>query len=179
MARKQLFYSEGQIDSGLYTNGKEWMLEDGTEWFGTYHKYNTGEVYSESNYIKGVSKPLIPYIDISEVDKYTKFQYDLLVEDTITDFFAPPYIKVSPTQDDYNNGYTTRYVIKRISNGLFSETDRANYAKVQLEHYFKTIIRWKLIGDAVIVNQRIVRNAEKDIEGISNYITNYSEFVKV
>ena len=179
MARKQLFYSEGQIQSGLYTDGKEWMLEDGTEWVGTYHKYVTNEVYTESNYIKGVSKPLIPYIDISQTDKYTKFQYDLLIQDTITDFFAPPYVKVSPTQEDYNSGFTTRYIVKRISNDLFSETDRSNYSKVQGEHYFKTKIRWKLVGDAIIVNERIVRNAEKDIKGISNYITNYSEFVKV
>ena len=179
MARKQIFYSPGQIQSGLYTNGREWMLEDGTEWIGAYHKYSTGEVYTDSNYVDGVSKPLIEYIDTSEIDKYRKFTYDNLIESKVDDFFSPPYYKASPTQDDYNNGYVDRYIVKRIGRDIFSETKRADFAKVQPQHYLKLKVRWKLIGDAIIVNQRTIRNAEKDIKGISNYITNYSEFVKV
>ena len=56
MSRRKIYYPEGQIQKGLYTEGLEWMLEDGTEYIGDYHKYITGEVYTKSAFVKNVSK---------------------------------------------------------------------------------------------------------------------------
>ena len=36
MARKRIYYPEGAIQKGLYTNGGEWMFEDGAEYTGQY-----------------------------------------------------------------------------------------------------------------------------------------------
>ena len=45
--RRRIYYPEGAIQRGLYTNGREWMFEDGTEYTGQYHKYtNTKEVFT-------------------------------------------------------------------------------------------------------------------------------------
>ena len=64
--RKRIYYPEGSIQKGLYTNGGEWMFEDGTEYTGQYHRYlNTKEVFTESYFIKDVSKKLIEFYDLN------------------------------------------------------------------------------------------------------------------
>ena len=179
MARRKIYYPEGQIEKGLYTEGKEWMFEDGTEYIGDYHKYITGEVYTKSSYIKDVSEELIPYVDLSAFDNKMKFDYDNIVETKVEDFKPAKYEKTMPNQKDYDRGYYSRYYVKRHFDNIITEVSKDTYNKVQDVHYVKLELAWKLRDDAVIVNQRQVRTAEKDIEGISNYITNYSEFVKV
>ena len=53
-------------------NGGEWMFEDGTEYTGQYHRYlNTKEVFTESYFIKDVSKKLIRYYNLNNrFEKY-------------------------------------------------------------------------------------------------------------
>ena len=179
MARRKIYYPEGQIQKGLYTEGKEWMLLDGTEYIGDYHKYITGEVYTKSSYIKDVSEELIPYINLSKYDNKVKFEYDNLATTKIQDFEFAEYNKPIPTQKDYDRGYYSRYFVKRHFDGIVTEVSKDTYNAVQNEHYVKLELAWKLRDDAPIVNQKQVRTAEKDIKGISNYITNYYEFVKV
>ena len=187
MARKQLYYSPGQIKKGLYTEGKEWMLLDGTEWVGSYHRYFTGETYTQPSYINGISLELTEYIDLSKIDNKVKFDYDALVEATPSDFFFVPYYTPSPAQGEYNAGYFIRYFVKQIKSGLISESSRTDFAKAQKEHYYTTKIRWKLVGPLndgfepgiIDTNRRQVLLAERDIEGISNYIIDYSEFAKI
>jgi hypothetical protein len=179
MSRKKIYYPEGQIQKGLYTQGKEWMLEDGTEYVGDYHTYITGEVFTKSSYVKNISKKLVPYIDLSQSSNKTNFKYDSLLEDTIDSFVFARYQKNVPTQEDYDNGFYYRFFAKRHFNGIIVEVSEDTFNELQPEHYKTLELAWKLRDDAVIVNQRQVRTAEKDIKGISNYITNYSEFVKL
>jgi len=54
--RKRHYYTKAQIESGLMTDGKEWMFIDGTEYIGQYHKYTTKETFSEINFVKGKSR---------------------------------------------------------------------------------------------------------------------------
>ena len=178
MSRNQIYYPQGQIQNGLYTQGKEWMLENGTEYIGDYHRYATGEVFTISAYIEGKSQKLIPYQNLSNGNIKKKFEYDKL-KDELKPFLAAPYGKELPTQSDYNRGSMTRYIVQRKSSGLISEVTSDSFSNIQEEHYNTLELGWKLTDDAVSVNQRIVLNAEKTIKGISNYITNYSEFVKV
>ena len=179
MSRRKVYYPEGQIQKGLYTNGKEWMLEDGTEYIGDYHKYITGEVYTKSNFVKNVSEKLIPYVNLSEYDNRVRFEYDELVSDEILPFVAAKYKKTQPTQKDYDAGYYFRYFVKRHFDQIITEVNRDTFNELQDEHYAKLELAWKLRDNAPDVNLLQVRTAEKDIKGISNYITNYSEFIKL
>lgn len=178
MSRNKVYYPEGQIQKGLYTQGKEWMSVDGIEYVGDYHKYTTGEVFTKSSYIKTISQKLIPYVELSDKDNATKFKYDSLNK-LNNNFSFAKYNKSIPLQSDYNDGYFIRYFVKRHFNDIITEVTKDIYSSLTSEFYKKVTLRWKLVGDAVIVNERIVLTAEKDIKGISNYITNYSEFVKV
>lgn len=176
--RLKVYYPDGQIQKGLYTEGREFMFEDGTEYIGDYHTYSTGEVFTKSAYIKSVSEKLIPFVDLSNFDNSQKFEYDKLNE-LKPNFAFATYGKTIPTQEDYNQGFVVRYFAKRHFNDIISEVTKETFGFLRPEYYVKLELRWKLVGDAPIVNERVIRNAEKDIKGISNYITNYSEFVKV
>ncbi len=179
MSRKKIYYPEGQIQKGLYTDGGEWMFEDGTEYVGDYHKYTTGEVYTKSVFVKNVSKQLITYINLSKSDSKVKFQYDNLRDGDVESFVFAKYEKNQPTQKDYDRGYYSRYFVKRHFDQIIAEVNKDTFNSVQDEHYSKLEIAWKLRGNVVDINLLQVRTAEKDIKGISNYITNYSEFVKL
>ena len=176
--RQKVYYPDGQIQNGLYTYGNELMSEDGIEYIGDYHTYSTGEVFTKSTYLRNVSQKLIPYVNLAVTDSAEKFRYDGLVKFNSNFEFAS-YGKTTPTQDDYNSGFVVRYFVKRHFNDIVTEVTKSTYVKLNTVFYKKIELRWKLVGNAVVVNERIVRTAEKDIEGISNYITNYSEFVKV
>lgn len=177
--RKKIYYPEGQIQKGLYTEGREWMLEDGTEYIGDYHKYITGEVFTKSSFIKNVSQLLIPFIDMSVKDLKQKFDYDTLVETPTSDFFSARYGITLPTQKDYDKGYFTRYFVKRHFDQIITEVTKDNFLELEKQHYVKLELAWKLRGNVEEINMKQVRTAERDIEGISNYLTNYSEFAKV
>jgi len=179
MSRKKIYYPEGQIQKGLYTQGAEWMLEDGTEYVGDYHKYITGEVFTKSAYIKNISQKLIPYINLSQIDNRVKFEYDNLRDEEVESFVFAKYEKPTPLQRDYDTGFYYRYFAKRHFDGLITEISKNTYDLLQPEHYTTLELAWKLRDNATDVNLLQVRTAEKDIKGISNYITNYSEFVKL
>ena len=72
-----------------------------------------------------------------------------------------------------------RYFAKKHFSDIITEVTKNTFLSIRPQHYIKVELRWKLVDDANVVNQRIIRAAEKDIKGISNYITNYSEFVKI
>jgi hypothetical protein len=179
MGRKKIYYPEGQIQKGLYTEGSEFMFEDGTEYVGDYHKYTTGEVYTKSAFVKNVSKQLIPYINLSKFDNKVKFEYDNLRDGEVESFVFAKYEKNQPNQKDYDRGYYSRYFVKRHFDQIITEVNKDTFNSVQDEHYSKLEIAWKLRGNVIDINLLQVRTAEKDIKGISNYITNYSEFVKL
>lgn len=179
MSRRKIYYPEGQIQKGLYTEGGEWMLEDGTEYIGDYHKYITGEVYTKSTFVKNVSKQLVPYINLSDEDNKVKFEYDNLRDDEVESFVFANYTKTQPTQKDYDKGYYSRYFVKRHFDQIITEVSKDTFNSVQDEHYLRLELAWKLRDNAADVNLLQVRNAEKDIKGISNYITDYTEFVKL
>ena len=78
MGRRRIYYPEGSIQKGLYTEGGEWMTDDGDEWVGQYHKYtNTGEIYTKPVYVKDVSVKLVPLYIFSEQLAKNTFQYNL------------------------------------------------------------------------------------------------------
>jgi hypothetical protein len=186
--RKKLYYPQGQIQKGLYTQGKEWMLVDGTEYIGDYHRYTTGEVFTRSEWLVNISKKLIPYVNLTESDIKNSFEYDNLVSSKPSKFEFAIFGKQTPTEIDYKNGFYTRYFVKRYFQEIISELNKDNFETVSDEFYIKTQLKWKLTGPlrdtptekgVYDTNERLVLLAEKDMEGIRNYVTNYTEYARV
>jgi hypothetical protein len=48
--RPKIYYSQEQITTGLKTSGKEWMLNNGTEYKGYYHTYTDGMIMTGFDY---------------------------------------------------------------------------------------------------------------------------------
>lgn len=187
--RKKLYYPKGEIKNGLYTNGKEWMLEDGTEYVGDYHMYTrTNEVFTKSQYLSDVSQKLIPYLNIENYDIKKTFDYDNLVKSKPSKFEHGLYGKTLPNDLDYANGFYTRYFIKRHFQNVISEVSKDTFSQANDEFYIKVELKWKLTGPLNDIgiekgvydtNQRLVLLAENDMVGIRNYVTNYTEYARL
>ena len=174
--RKKVYYPDAQIQKGLYTNGKEYMFTNGIEYIGDYHKYTTGEVFTKSTFLRGVSKRLISYIDLSIADTSAKFKYDSLNKFDATFNFAI-YGKSIPLELDYGNGYFLRYFVKRHFNDIVTEVTKDVYSTLTDKFYQKVEVRWKLVDNAAMVNRKQIQLANESVIGLSNYITNYTEFL--
>ena len=154
------YYTKGQTINGLQTNGGEWMYVDGTEYIGQYHRYTTGEVFTESSFVNGISRILIPYVDISQINEQNQigidinrnFEYDGIKKLNVTPSGKPNPAVVQPTDKDRRNGYFLRYfairangdeIIEITINDIQSQGSE-NGLDVNLYNTFS--IRWKISG---------------------------------
>ena len=63
--QKPVYTPIEQIETSLYTIGKEWMIIDtNEEYIGLYHKYPNGAVYTEAVFFDN-SIELIPYVQLN------------------------------------------------------------------------------------------------------------------
>lgn len=102
-------------------------------------------------------------------------------------------IAVKPIPQDYEKGFLTRYFLKDTRNGKIAEVNKEIYTKELEELYIKGItIDWiiqkpandiliegSLYQGAITRNKLKVQQAEQQLRGIADYITQYDQFVEV
>lgn len=195
--RNKLYYPKSHIITNLRTAGKEWMLEDGTEYVGYYHRYVDGNVLTGAVYNRMESKKLIPYVSV--VTQPNNFIYDRL---RTRSAYASPNASITlPTLENYNTGKFTRYILRRRNaTGVhdFLEIDEAQFklwrnpkGGIDPNIYDALTLDWKLTGPLRDVigsngvriepgvydtNQRMVQLKEKDFPRIEDFLTDYVEF---
>ena len=179
--RPKIYYPPEQIITGLKTSGKEWMLKDGTEFKGYYHRYVDGMVMTGFSYNEFTSNYLIPYLPQSS------FKYDLLVETNIKNYISPTQYYPRPSKQDYDQGYVTRYFLRKANNvdARIIEIDVKQWnligSKIDPFLYLKTSFPWKLTGNESDVEQtnfKIVRKYNEELPGLQKYLRNYLELYK-
>lgn len=206
--RRRIYYTKAQTISGLVTKGKEWMFTDNTEYIGQYHKYTTGEVFTEPSYVKGKSRKLIPYVDFEKIIS-TSTDIDLNMElnseyDTVksidinkTTYLNPDTNK--PKDSDFISGYVLRYFVFKINDHQLVELNEDDYSKVGSDDGFTDILwhkfemRWKISGPdydiidkagnitqsgIIDTNIRTVALLSEKYPTLMDYITDYREFSK-
>jgi|TARA_B100000085_G_scaffold174396_1_gene158852 hypothetical protein len=192
MGRKRIYYPEGSIQKGLYTSGAEWMFEDGTEYIGQYHRYlNTKEVFTESYYIKDVSKKLIRYYNLNNQFELNTIQYNTLkevVEDYTEILDIPdPYVP-QPTQEDYDNSFVKRYFAKRKGSTTIFELSEEGFGELETPYYQKLELKWKISGPLndtseesgiIDTNRRTIQLYQNAFLGLERYLTNLTELAKI
>jgi hypothetical protein len=166
--RAKIYYPDTQIQKNLYTIGKEWMtMDDWKEYSGFYHKYVTGEVFSEKDWNPGVSKKLVRFKD--RPDSYFKYA-DITSfmningrkteivgsKNTVfTRYSAPRSVKRQATDDDTIVGVMTRYFIYKRNepNRVFFEIDpiqaqsyKTKKSGINSSLYGLIEFQWKLNG---------------------------------
>jgi hypothetical protein len=187
--RRKAFYSEQEIVKNLYTQGKEWMLTDYTEYKGQYHRYTTGEVYTQPDWNKLTSKRLIKYQDLTETVKIYKSTKNVSVEYNNN---IPSYKPVT-TVTDKKTGSITRYFIKRYDSELVTEIsvdtfNKWSSNKIDKNIYQATSIEWIVadtytkidsnkdaIPQVAEFNRTTVLSLQRPFAVLSKYLTDYTE----
>jgi len=179
--RPKIYYPANQITTGLKTSGKEWMLQNGTEFKGYYHRYVDGMVMTGFSYNEATSDYLIPYRPPSS------FKYDSLVETDIKNYITPKQYYPKPSKVDYDQGYVTRYFIRRVNNidARIIEIDKTQWnligSQIDPLLYSKISLPWKLTGnqsDVEQTNGKVVRKYNEELPGLQKYLRNYLELYK-
>ena len=191
----KLYYPKSHVVTNLFTTGKEWMFENGTEFIGYYHKYIDGNVKSGAVFNNADSKKLIPYIDT--VNQPENYIYNSIKKPIRS---VPPVIKYTlPIIDNFKVGKVTRYFIKRRNYSTYQdifEIDKTQYqlwksksGGIDSALYNAIELDWKLTGPLRDVveegqisipgvydtNLRIVMLKDNVFTGLKNYLTDYIE----
>lgn len=166
--RKKIYYPENQIERNLFTEGGEWMtLDDWKEYTGFYHKYATGEVFTEKDWSPVRSRKLVKYQKREDsYFKYLDLKHYVVVGGEKKEiiggggnhfyrYTAPRAVKVRPSQIEQEDGVMTRYFIYKRNeiNRIFFEVDKSQVTDYGSDNtginqylYGLLEIPWKLAG---------------------------------
>ena len=190
---------------GLYTEGKEWMIEETSEeYIGLYHTYPNGSVYTGPEW-SNKSQLLIAYAtqtqpsaliaedgNISDADAESKNNsiYFKLTGTRFNQYYSPPFYYPEPTEEMYNVGYMSRFFVQKINEPgqitevnpeEFDRTNTKNQPGIDQNLYKKLKIEWTIEGpvkDVRIANQKVLSFNETSFPGIINYLSDLDEFHK-
>lgn len=182
--RIKSYYSANEIVNNLYTTGQELMTTDNVEYVGLYHKYTTGEIYSQPTWDKNKSVKLIKYKDQPEsVIEYNK------ISDIEINYKSFNTYNVAITKENINKGYVDRFIIKRANDNVFYEVNSDTYDMYTREDidpvlYLAVKFKWYITGNINDViqgnilipgvksnNYKELQTAEKTVPNIMSYLT--------
>lgn len=187
--RSKSFYIETEIVNNLYTSGSEWTLTDGTEYIGLYHRYTTGETYTESEWNSKLSKKLIKYIQQPKLVK----EYNNLKLIKITSSETPRAYVPTISINDIQTGYITRFFIKKVNELNIIEIDQQQYNDYStifdIRLYSVVKIKWFISGNLqdsfennVMIPGILSKNSKEVVEansimpGLIDKLTNLQEY---
>jgi len=183
--RMKSFYSANEITNNLYTTGQEYMTSDKQEYIGLYHKYTTGEIYTQSSWNKNKSLKLFKFkkrnIQNETYDRITTVKLNYNSFNTIN---------IVINKKNIDSGFIDRFILKKINELKFYEVDKETYKQHQSKKidpalYTAIKIKWTITGSLqtirngpiVILSVRDkniteIEQAEKKMPGISVYLNN-------
>ena len=189
--RNKTYYTNDEIVTDLYTQGKEWMTEDYIEYIGPYHTYITGEVYTEPTYNKEFSQKLIEFKEINKDPNNIIYR---ILNDVKTDYNSFNFYQVNITSEDIATGTINRYFIKKINSTNIIEIDQTEYdnwsaGTIDPNLYEAISINWCITGNlqdtfdkGILIpsvstkNKKAVDTANKTFKGISAHLNNLIEY---
>lgn len=168
------------------------MLEDGTEYFGYYHKYITGEVYTHSNYNEDKSKKLVPMLGIKVDSNFSGYVgYNINNNQVqLLKYKQPEYKKRIITDDEYKVGWIERYFIKKRNdvNSKIIEINKIEFDSLDrigtgIDGFlYKGIsLKWRIAGDltkVIEINKKTVISNLRSFSGLQNILYDFSEYFK-
>ena len=185
--RKKTYYTADETTNNLFTTGKEWMTTNRVEYRGAYHRYLTGEVFTEATWNPKTSKALIIY-EAPDENAETR-TYRSLKPDVKTLYDLPNSSTPVITNKETKTGKVRRYFYKRYDNEKVFETNQSTYQNIQRNRIDKKLykiatIDWFISGEkqdvnkngAVIAgvvtkNSRQIKQVSKTLPGISKLLT--------
>jgi len=187
--RIKSYYSTNEIVNNLYTTGQELMTTDNVEYVGLYHKYTTGEIYSQPTWDKNKSVKLIKYKEQPEsVIEYNK------ISDIEIDYKSFNTYNVAITKENINTGYVDRFIIKRANDNVFYEVNSDTYDMYTNEDidpvlYLAVKFKWYITGNInderqgnILIpgvksnNYKELQTAEKTVPNITSYLKDLLQY---
>ena len=150
--RKKIYYSKSEIIENLYTPGQQWMTENLQEYTGLYHRYTTGEVYTEEKWKPNQSKKLVKFIP----QVTNNITYKNLKQNFKTKYITPTKYFVSITSTDIQNKFITRYFLQKTNQPEVIEIDNTQFKlwsenKIDRAMYSGVSVKWKITGNPYTV----------------------------
>ena len=194
-----MYYPKSQIQTNLFTKGEQLQLVSSKEeYIGYYWKTSKNEYFTGKNPDSGspLALELIPAKPVSNINVLTIEQDNTIYNqlkgiNTSKSLLLPSYKKPSPTQEDYQIKYFTRYFAKKESENIYIEISKDTFDKLNNKDnsynytaYIVFKLDWQISGDKNKVqqtNKNIISTIEKGyrIEGLHSYLNfNYLEFYK-
>tara|TARA_R110002153_G_scaffold24034_1_gene77060 strand:- start:495 stop:1118 length:624 start_codon:yes stop_codon:yes gene_type:complete len=190
MSRQKSYYGADEITNNLYAFNNELMYSNGVEYIGLYHKYTTGEIYSQPSWNRNTSRKLITYENLN-TDRYKYKQLNPDINVTFQSLILKP---VSITSSDISRGFVIRYFIQKQNSKNIIEIDQSQFDKwkaSQIDNIMYNAIKlpWyisgqktdssngpvKLLG-VVTKNLNQIKLATKRMPGISSKLSNPLEY---
>lgn len=172
-----MYLPKSKYTGPLYTPEGVYVYEDGTPFKGWFILTYRGEAYEGLSPQEAETKILLKAVYEAQ-NKIKVFQNSVL-----------HYLE--PADRDYRAGYVYRYFLKMKSSNVIKEVSKAGYSRINVPFIEKVQITWNLTGPvddtkigsyikegAASKNKKVVEAAEQKMQGISQYITDYGEFVK-
>ena len=170
-----MYLPKSKYSKPIYSRGDSLYLPSGkayTGWyFETYNdKYYTGKTPTRT------SQELVKEVHTDAFNPAKRFTNDLII----------------PTELNYKDGYITRYFLQDKRTKSIIEAKKKKYLELKKFQYIQSIkVKWNLTAPAENINEgpyvffgsasknkELILDAEKTIEGLSNSINNYGQFVK-
>ena len=173
------YLPKNKIKTGLYASDKQFVYQDTNNFYvGPYYALYNGKFFTGQDQNTPNSKEIVKY-------EPTK---------VITGPPKPIGLAQSPlfpTDQDYENGFFSRYFLVKYNQPLFIETDKKTYdsyiqrdPQVPWQLYNPVLLIWKLTGDINQVaqtnqNSTITVEQNKSVFGLSLYLKeNWTQYYK-
>lgn len=200
------YFPKNRIQSNLFTQGAEFMLESTKEQYrGFYFKTYTGQYFTGKTPQDKPNRVLIPIDDagsgINISDQQIKFlnknsdSYNQTkgITGKSLDISSelPSHIVIEPAESNYQIGEFTRYFYRKRNETLFLETTKEHYtntlknkSKGTYTLYKPFKLSWKLTGTAEEVynvnkNITLLTEREQNLRGLSQYLNNPLQFYRL
>lgn len=171
-----MYYPKSAILKVEYTSGNEFLVKTTKNFYvGYYYVTNDGKYFSGKEYNSNTVELEIPFNinPIKNESRNYQFHYAM------------------PSDSDYEKGFFTRYVIKRVNSGFetIKEVSEAEYNSASSDPlYAAKPFVWKLKGPLyttkdgipgiVNVNQKTLDDLEVFIPEVKKYFTNLAQYAK-
>lgn len=204
-----MYIPKGKLDPKVYyTDGGEYYYSTTrTEYVGYYHKDLSGGVWTEKEHTKnsikllsGTTQQEIPN-NINIYNSNSSKYYNISEKQnkpTPTTANIPTENGMPPTQEDYQKGFFTRYILeyKQSTKPKYIEVNKTTYFQIQesenSKYYNSVEVLWKISGplydkkqNNILVkggiidsNKRSIQQAEQTIKGISNYLNDLTLYAR-
>ena len=172
-----MYLPKSKYTGPLYTPEGIYVYEDGTPFKGWFIFTYKAEAFEGINPKEAGKKLLL------------KVEYDL--RNQVNQALSNTLYYLEPSEKDYQKGTIQRYFVKIKANNSIKEITRSAFTATNAPFVTKLQITWNLTGPvddtqigsyikegAATKNRRVVELAEEKLQGISQYITNYGEYVK-